>query len=50
MIKANIILDKPLWKKKLKNPKNYFKKKTKQNKKQFSSKKRKPGIFNFTDQ
>ena len=27
MIKANIILDKKIWKKKIKNPENYFKKK-----------------------
>ena len=39
MIKANIILDKPLWKKKLKNPNNYFKKKLKKIKNNFPQKK-----------
>ena len=39
MIKANIILDKPLWKKKLKNPKNYFKKKLNKIKNNFPQKK-----------
>ena len=39
MIKANIILDKPLWKKKLKNPNNYFKKKLKKIKNNLPQKK-----------
>ena len=39
MIKANIILDKSPWKKKLKNPKNYFKKKLEKIKNNFLIKK-----------
>ena len=39
MIKANIILDKSLWKKKIKNPKNYFRKKLKKIKNNFLIKK-----------
>ena len=39
MIKANIILDKPLWKKKLKNQKNYYKKKLNKIKNNFPQKK-----------